>query len=96
METKGVPSHNWHIGEKVMAVFYEDRLMYRAKILQIKDWKDAAVVDFTEYGNEEEVNFSVPRYLTINAKVSGLMRLLQKHKKRPIKKSRKSRPRVKS
>ena len=58
METKAVPSHNWHIGEKVMAVYYEDGLEYRAKILQIKDWKNAAVVKFTEYGNEEEVNFS--------------------------------------
>jgi len=58
VETKTVPSHNWHVGEKVMAVFYEDGLEYRAKILQIKDWKDAAVVKFTEYGNEEEVNFS--------------------------------------
>ena len=57
-ETKTVSSHNWHVGQKVMAVFYEDRLKYRAKILQIKDWKDAAVVKFTEYGNEEEVNFS--------------------------------------
>ena len=58
VETKTAPSHNWHVGEKVMAVFYEDGLEYRAKILQIKDWKDAAVVKFTEYGNEEEVNFS--------------------------------------
>ena len=41
-----------------MAVYYEDGLEYRAKILQIKDWKNAAVVKFTEYGNEEEVNFS--------------------------------------
>ena len=58
METTTASSHIWHVGEKVMAVFYEDRLKYRAKILQIKDWKDAAVVRFTEYGNEEEVNFS--------------------------------------
>ena len=58
METTTASSHNWHVGEKVMAVFYEDGLEYRAKILQIKDWKDAAVVKFTEYGNEEEVNFS--------------------------------------
>ena len=41
-----------------MAVYYEDGLEYRAKILHIKDWKAAAVVKFTEYGNEEEVNFS--------------------------------------
>lgn len=41
-----------------MAVFYEDGLEYRAKILAIKGWKNAAVVKFTEYGNEEEVNFS--------------------------------------
>ena len=58
METKTVSSHNWHVGERVMAVFYEDGLEYRAKILQIKDWKGAAVVKFTEYGNEEEVSFS--------------------------------------
>ena len=64
-----------------MAVFYEDHLEYRAKILQIKDWKDATVVEFTEYGNEEEMDFSVSRYLDINAKVSGFMKLLQKHKK---------------
>ena len=41
-----------------MAVFYEDGQLYRAKILNIKDWKEAAVVRFSEYGNEEEVNFS--------------------------------------
>ena len=58
VETKTAPSHNWHVGEKVMAVFDEDGLEYRAKILIIKNWKDAAVVKFTEYGNEEEVNFS--------------------------------------
>ena len=51
-------THNWHIGEKVMATFFEDGLEYRAKILQIKEWKEAAVVKFTGYGNEEEVNFS--------------------------------------
>ena len=58
METETLPSQNWRVGERVMAVFYEDGLEYRAKILAIKGWKNAAVVKFTEYGNEEEVNFS--------------------------------------
>ena len=51
-------SQTWFIGEKVMAVYYEDGLSYRAKILQLKEWKKAAVVRFSEYGNEEEVNLT--------------------------------------
>ena len=50
--------HSWSIGEKVMAVYYEDGLNYRAKILQLKDWKSAAIVRFSDYGNEEEVKLS--------------------------------------
>ena len=41
-----------------MAVYYEDGLEYRAKIIQIKDWKEAAVVKFSDYGNEEEVKLT--------------------------------------
>ena len=41
-----------------MAVYYEDGLNYRAKILQLKDWKSAAIVRFSDYGNEEEVKLS--------------------------------------
>ena len=40
-----------------MAVYYEDGITYRAKILQVKDWKKAVVVKFIDYGNEEEVRF---------------------------------------
>ena len=49
---------HWSVGERVMAIYYEDRISYRAKILQLKDWKSAAVVRFSDYGNEEEVNLS--------------------------------------
>ena len=48
----------WSMGERVMAVYYEDGHRYRAKILQLKEWKGAAVVRFSDYGNEEEVKFS--------------------------------------
>ena len=48
----------WSIGEKVMAIYYEDEQSYRAKILQLKEWKNAAVVRFSDYGNEEEVKLS--------------------------------------
>ena len=48
----------WSIGERVMAIYYEDGISYRAKILQLKEWKSAAVVIFSEYGNEEEVKLS--------------------------------------
>ena len=41
-----------------MAVYYEDGVQYRAKILQVKSWKKAAVVKFLDYGNEEEVKMS--------------------------------------
>ena len=41
-----------------MAVYYEDGLEYRVKILQIKDWKEPVIVRFTDYGNEEEVKLS--------------------------------------
>ena len=49
---------SWSIGEKVMAIYYEDGLNYKAKILQLKEWKSAAVVRFSDYGNEEEVKLS--------------------------------------
>ena len=51
-------THDWHVGQRVMAIFSEDGLEYRAKILQVKDWKGAAVVKYADYGNEEEVNFT--------------------------------------
>lgn len=86
VEGDNIPKHNWQVGEKVMAVFYEDGLLYRAKILNIKDWKEAAVVRFSEYGNEEEVNFS--ELSKISKKPT------KKHKKRPIKKNRKARNRT--
>ena len=41
-----------------MAVYYVDHVQYRAKIIQIKDWKQAAIVRFLDYGNEEEVKFA--------------------------------------
>ena len=51
-------AQTWSIGEKVMAIYYEDGQSYRAKILQLKEWKNAAVVRFSDYGNEEEVKLS--------------------------------------
>ena len=49
---------SWREGERVMAKYYEDGISYKAKILQLKQWKKAAVVRFYEYDNEEEVSFS--------------------------------------
>ena len=36
-------------------MFSEDGEYYRAKIILVKEWKNAAVVRFSDYGNEEEV-----------------------------------------
>merc|ERR1719447_1999925 len=79
---------SWRIGEKVMAVYYEDGITYRAKILQLKDWKKAVVVKFIDYGNEEEVRFG--DLSKMDKKPS------KKQKKRPIKKHRKPRNRLKT
>ena len=65
--------HHWQVGEKVMAVYYEDGLEYRAKIIQIKDWKEAAVVKFSDYGNEEEVKLT--NLSKINRKSSKVSKL---------------------
>merc|ERR1719510_1266141 len=41
VENENISKHNWQVGERVMAVFSEDGLEYRAKILHVKDWKEA-------------------------------------------------------
>ena len=46
---------NWRVGDRCNAVFSEDGEYYRAKIILVKEWKNAAVVRFSDYGNEEEV-----------------------------------------
>ena len=43
------------MGDRCTAVFSEDGESYRAKVILVKDWKNAAVVRFSDYGNEEEV-----------------------------------------
>jgi len=79
---------NWRVGDRCNAVFSEDGEYYRAKIILVKEWKNAAVVRFSDYGNEEEV------------KMVDMIKLAQnpskKRKKRPMKKKRKSRHRNKS
>ena len=50
--------NSWREGERVMAKYYEDGILYKAKILQLKQWKRAAIVRFYEYDNEEEVSYS--------------------------------------
>ena len=39
-------------------MYVEDGEYYRAKVLIVKKWKNTAVVQFTEYGNEEEVDMA--------------------------------------
>ena len=46
---------SWRVGDRCNAVFSEDGEYYRAKIILVKEWKNAAVVRFSDYGNEEEV-----------------------------------------
>jgi len=78
----------WRVGDSCEAVFSEDGEYYRAKVILVKEWRNAAVVRFSGYGNEEEV------------KMEDMIKLSQnpskKRKKRPVKKKRKSRQRNKS
>ena len=46
---------SWRVGDKCEALFSEDGEYYRAKVIQVKDWKNAVIVRFSDYGNEEEV-----------------------------------------
>ena len=48
---------DWKVGDRCLAIFYEDGESYKAKIVLLKDWRSAAVVQFVEYGNQEEVKF---------------------------------------
>ena len=45
----------WKIGDSCEAVFSEDGEYYKAKVILVKEWRNAAVVRFSGYGNEEEV-----------------------------------------
>jgi len=78
----------WKIGDSCEAVFSEDGEYYRAKVILVKEWRNAAVVRFSGYGNEEEVKMEDMVKLSPNPS--------KKRKKRPVKKKRKSRQRNKS
>ncbi|XP_028407058.1 survival motor neuron protein 1-like [Dendronephthya gigantea] len=46
---------NWSVGDKCLAVFSEDRLIYEAEIIEIcSDIENMCVVRYLEYGNEEQ------------------------------------------
>eukprot|EP00092_Neocalanus_flemingeri_P018096 GFUD01019586.1.p1 GENE.GFUD01019586.1~~GFUD01019586.1.p1 ORF type:complete len:191 (-),score=60.89 GFUD01019586.1:182-754(-) len=79
---------SWRVGDRCHAVFSEDGEFYRAKVILVKDWKSAAVVRFSDYGNEEEVKMADMTKIPPNPS--------KKRKKRPVKKKRKSRHRNKS
>merc|ERR1719233_2077826 len=53
--TECVADTTWSIGDSCEAVFSEDGEYYRAKVILVKEWRNAAVVRFSGYGNEEEV-----------------------------------------
>lgn len=76
---------DWKVGDKCSALYDEDGFYYLAKVIRVKDWKNASVVRFTEYGNEEEVLFSNMKEIE--------KRETKKNKKRPVKKKRKIRVR---
>ena len=48
---------DWKVGDRCLAVFSEDGESYKAKIVLLKHWRNAAVVQFVEYGDQEEVKF---------------------------------------
>jgi len=79
---------SWRVGDRCDALFSEDGEYYRAKVILVKEWKNAAVVRFSDYGNEEEVKMVDMTKLAQNPS--------KKRKKRPAKKKRKSRHRNKS
>jgi len=78
----------WRVGDSCEAVFSEDGEYYKAKVILVKEWRSAAVVRFSGYGNEEEV------------KMDNMVKLShspsKKRKKRPVKKKRKKRQKNKS
>lgn len=76
---------DWKVGDKCSALYDEDGFYYLAKVIRVKDWKNASVVRFTDYGNEEEVLFSNMKEIE--------KRETKKNKKRPVKKKRKIRVR---
>jgi len=79
---------NWKVGDRCNAMYVEDGEYYKAKVLIVKKWKNTAVVQFTEYGNEEEVDMA--KMMKLEHRPS------KKRKKRPIKKKRKRRSRNKT
>ena len=48
---------DWKVGDRCQAIFSEDGESYKAKIILLKPWRSAAVVQFDDYGNQEEVKF---------------------------------------
>ena len=48
---------DWKVGDRCEAIFSEDGESYKAKIILLKPWRSAAVVQFVDYGNQEEVKF---------------------------------------
>merc|ERR1712192_78874 len=48
---------DWKVGDRCLAIFSEDGERYKAKIVLLKPWRSAAVVQFVEYGDQEEVKF---------------------------------------
>ena len=48
---------DWKVGDRCLAIFSEDGESYKAKIILLKHWRSAAVVQFVDYGNQEEVKF---------------------------------------
>jgi len=48
---------DWKVGDRCLAIFSEDGERYKAKIVLLKHWRSAAVVQFVEYGDQEEVKF---------------------------------------
>jgi len=50
-------SQHWKLGDRCYATFSGDERTYAGRIVVLKEWKQAAVVKFLKYGDEEEVKF---------------------------------------
>nr|CAB3266397.1 survival motor neuron protein-like [Phallusia mammillata] len=63
-------SSDWSIGDKCMAMYYEDGMYYKAEIVEVGD--QTINVNFTEYNEEEVVDYADvhPRSLWENAGIN--------------------------
>ncbi|XP_076853751.1 survival motor neuron protein 1 [Brachyhypopomus gauderio] len=52
------PDREWNVGDSCHAIWSEDGNMYAATISSINQEKGTCIVNYTDYGNEEEQNLS--------------------------------------